>query len=125
MLKRHLSICGLILCSYAAHSQVVYVPNPLPSSNNSASQQPQSKPETQLLNAYAINPNTQAVSKYKLRVETSGKLVKIISYKPISSEYWSELALPITATRISMYDALSEQFEYKVYLTPLLTNIYF
>ena len=125
MLKRHLSICGLILCCYAAHSQVVYVPNPLPSSNNSSSQQPQSKQEAQLLTAYAVNPTTQAVSKYRLRVVTSGKLMKIVSYKPISSEYWSELALPITATRISMYDALSEQFEYKVYLTPLLTNIYF
>lgn len=125
MLKRLLSICGLLSCSYAAHSQVVYVPNPLPSNNGYPSQQSQAEVETQVLTAYSVNPTTQAIFKYRIKVTISGKVIKIVSYKPISSEYWSNLALPITATRISMYDPLADQFEYKVYLTPLLINIYF
>lgn len=125
MVKRYLSICALLLCSYAVHSQVVYVPNPIPSSNGYSNQQQQSDQEAQILTAYSVNPTTQAVMKYRIKVVTSNRVSKIVSYKPISSEYWSNLALPTTATRISMYDPLADQFEFKVYLTPLLTNIYF
>ncbi|QPH37898.1 hypothetical protein [Pedobacter endophyticus] len=125
MLKEFLSICVLLACSYGVHSQVLYVPNPLPSNNGYLNQQQQSDQEAQVLTAYSINPTTQSVLKYRIKVVTYNKVTKIISYKPLSSEYWSNLALPITATRISMYDPLAEQFEYKVYLTPLLANIYF
>ncbi|MCX2573660.1 hypothetical protein [Pedobacter sandarakinus] len=125
MLKKYLSICGLLLVSYAVHSQVVYVPNPIPSSNGYPNQQQQSDQESQVITAYSVNPTTQAISKYRIKLVTSNRVTKIVGYKPISSEYWSNLTLPITATRISMYDALADQFEYKVYLTPLLTTIYF
>ena len=104
---------------------MVYVPNPIPSTNGYPNQQQQSDQEAQILTAYSVNPTTQAVLKYRIKVVTSNRVSKIVSYKPISSEYWSNLALPITATRISTYDPLADQFEYKVYLTPLLTSIYF
>lgn len=125
MLKTYLSLCILLGCSYSAQSQVVYVPNPIPSGNGYPTQQSQTNQESQILTAYGINPTTQAIMKYKIKVVTIGKALKVVSYKPVSSDYWSDLALPITASRMTIYDKLADQFEYKVYLTPLLNNIYF
>jgi len=97
----------------------------MPSGNGYPTQQSQTNQESQILTAYSVNPTRQAIMKYKIKVVTIGKALKVVSYKPVSSDYWYDLALPITASRMTIYDKLADQFEYKVYLTPLLNNIYF
>ncbi|MCF8452093.1 MAG: hypothetical protein K9G42_02750 [Pedobacter sp.] len=125
-----LFLTALFLLSFKAKAQYIeYEPNPIPSSNSEEVGRRSSTPkiEFQTITAYQIEASTGSIKKYKIKVGAIQNRYRIIGYKELSSQYWSDfhpVNMPL-AEKLNFYDKLSENFEYKAYIPSLGTTIYF
>jgi hypothetical protein len=80
---------------------------------------------TQTIDAYSINIQTQEVKKVKLKIVATQYGILVTGYKKLTDYAWMDLTLPLQVTQVYSGSELAKYFEHEVYIAGLGTKIYF
>jgi len=122
MFKKLLIVSLITLGGIKAKAQYIHY-DPI---GPAAPSQTPAETNIQTVTGYTVDNYTQQVQKIKLKLVQVQRTVIIVGVKELASQYWTDFTVnrPV-AQKLNSYDALSDQFEYKVYVPVLGKVVYF